>query len=311
VSQPPTGQPELYPRLAAYPRSAAIVAAAFISFSGIFYRLSGTSPLTATFFRCFYALPVLWLLARREERILGPRRTADRRLALIAGVLFALDLVTWSMAVDLVGAGLATVIANMQVVIVPLFGWFVLRERPEARVFVGIALVVVGMVLISGVLETGAYGDDPVGGVLFGVTAAFFYSGYLLLVRRGNPDHRIFGPLLEASASSAITALVLGAIVGTLVLAPSWPSHAWLFIVAMTSQVAGYGLVNVALPRLPAALTSILLMAQPVVTLVFAAILLDERPSTIQLAGVAFILGGIVVATARRPASAEPIPPEP
>jgi drug/metabolite transporter (DMT)-like permease len=303
--------PDLYPRLAGHPRLAAIVAAAFISCSGILYRLSGTSPLTATFFRCFYALPVLWLLARREERIVGPRRWVDRRLALVAGVFFALDLWTWSIAVDLVGAGLATVIANMQVVIVPLAGWLFLRERPDGRVFVGIALIVVGMMLISGIIEADAYGADPVGGVIFGVAAGVFYSAYLLLIRRGNPDHRIAGPLLEATASSALTALVVGLALGAIALGPVWPAHAWLFVVAMTSQVAGYGLVNVALPRLPAALTSILLMAQPVVTISIAWVVLDEHPSTLQFAGVALILVGIVIATAVRSPRQEPIPPEP
>ena len=302
---------ELYPRLAGHPRSAAVVAAGLLAFSGIFYRLSGASPATATLYRCLYAVPFLWLLARREDRALGSRTRRDRGIALLAGVFFALDLMTWSTAVDMVGAGLATVIANMQVVIVPLVGWALLGERPSARVFLGIGLVVVGTVLISGVIEEGAYGDDPVAGVIFGLLAAGFYSAYLLLIRRGNPDGRIAGPLLDASASSAATALVLGLALGGLVLLPSLPSHFWLFVVALTSQVAGYGLVNVALPRLPAALTSILLMAQPVVTITFAAIILAERPSPLQLAGVAFILGGIVVATIRRPATAEPILPEP
>jgi drug/metabolite transporter (DMT)-like permease len=167
------------------------------------------------------------------------------------------------------------------------------------------------MILISGVLETDAYGADPLGGVVFGLAAAAFYSAYLLLIRRGNPDHRFAGPLLDASASSALTAAVIGVIAGSLVLLPSWPAWGWLFVVAMTSQVAGYGLVNIALPRLPAALTSILLMFQPVVTIAFAAVILGERPSPLQLTGVALILTGIVIATLRREATAEPIPPEP
>jgi drug/metabolite transporter (DMT)-like permease len=167
------------------------------------------------------------------------------------------------------------------------------------------------MVLISGVLETDAYGADPVGGIVFGLAAAVFYSAYLLLIRRGNRDHRFAGPLLDASASSALTAAVIGTTLGSLVLLPSWPAWGWLFVVAMTSQVAGYGLVNIALPRLPAALTSILLMFQPVVTIVFAALILGERPSALQLGGVALILAGIVIATIRRPESSEPIPPEP
>ena len=73
---------------------------------------------------------------------------------------------------------------------------------------------------------------------------------------------------------------------------------AWLLVVALTSQVAGYGLINVSLPRLPAAVTSLLLLAQPVVTVVAAAVLLSEAPSPLQLVGVVLILGGLLVATA-------------
>jgi drug/metabolite transporter (DMT)-like permease len=47
------------------------------------------------------------------------------------------------------------------------------------------------------------------------------------------------------------------------------------------------------------------------VTIVFAALILGERPSALQLAGVALILTGIVIATIRRPPASEPIPPEP
>ncbi len=65
---------------------------------------------------------------------------------------------------------------------------------------------------------------------------------------------------------------------------------------ALTSQVAGYGLINLSLPRLPAAVTSVLLLIQPVITVVAAAILLGERPSTLQLLGVAALLVGVVIA---------------
>ena len=43
-----------------YPRAAAATAAVGISFAAILFVLSGASPSTATFFRCLYALPLLW-----------------------------------------------------------------------------------------------------------------------------------------------------------------------------------------------------------------------------------------------------------
>jgi drug/metabolite transporter (DMT)-like permease len=53
----------------------------------------------------------------------------------------------------------------------------------------------------------------------------------------------------------------------------------------------------VSLPRLPAVVTSIILLAQPVTTVVLSMILLGEAPSPGQLAGVALVVGGIAVAT--------------
>ncbi len=69
--------------LIAHPRLTALLGAVSISFSGILYRVSETTPETAAFFRCLYALPILLLAAWFERREVGalPRRS----LALAAG----------------------------------------------------------------------------------------------------------------------------------------------------------------------------------------------------------------------------------
>ncbi|HVA85548.1 MAG TPA: DMT family transporter, partial [Candidatus Saccharimonadales bacterium] len=89
---------------------------------------------------------------------------------------------------------------------------------------------------------------------------------------------------------------VAGVVVGDLDIIPSWPAHGWLFAVAITSQVVGYGLVNLSLPHLPAVVTSVLLLLQPALTVLFSAILLGEAPSALQLTGVALVMAGVVVA---------------
>ena len=47
-------------------------------------------------------------------------------------------------------------------------------------------------------------------------------------------------------------------------------------------------------------LTSVTLTLQPALSVVFAVILLNEAPSSLQLAGVAVIIAGVVLATAGR-----------
>ena len=85
------------------------------------------------------------------------------------------------------------------------------------------------------------------------------------MLRQINRDlRRPAGPLLDATAASAVVSAVAGALLGDVDLVPSWPSHAWLALLALTSQVLGWLLISVSLPRLPAALTSVLLLVQPV-----------------------------------------------
>src|SRR6266550_8818300 len=136
------------------PVPAVLVGAVAIAFSAVLFRLAHVSPSTGAFYRCVFALPPLWLLARREDRLYGRRTRRALGLAWVAGVFFAADLVLWHNAVEQVGAGLATVLGNTQVVLVGLIAWVVLRERPSNASLAAIPVVSVGIVLISGVLET-------------------------------------------------------------------------------------------------------------------------------------------------------------
>jgi drug/metabolite transporter (DMT)-like permease len=88
-------------------------------------------------------------------------------------------------------------------------------------------------------------------------------------------------------------------VIGDADLAPDWPGAGWLIVLALTSQVLGWLLITVSLPRLPAALTSLLLMFQPVGSVAFAAVILSESPSTLQLVGVAVVLAALLIATYR------------
>jgi drug/metabolite transporter (DMT)-like permease len=287
--------------LGSRPVVTAIAGAAVIAFSAILVRLAEVSPETAAVFRCVYALPALGALAWWERRRFGARPRRERGLGLAAGVFFIADLVFWHHAIANVGAGLGTVVANLQVVLVAFLAWALLGERPSNRVLAAVPVLVAGVLLISGVLENGAYGDDPARGTAFGILTTIAYAGFLLVLRQTNADsRRPAGPLFDATLSAAAVGIVSGAAYGALDLAPSWPAHGWLVLLALTSQVVGWLLISISLPRLPAALTSVLLLIQPVASVALAAIILGESPSALQIAGVVVILAGVVYATSRR-----------
>ncbi len=291
------------------PVRTAILGACTIAFSGVLVRLADVSPETAAVFRCVYALPVLGLLAWWERRRYGARPRRERVLGGVAGLLFAADLIFWHHSIADVGAGLATVLGNLQVVVVAFAAWAILGERPGARIIAAVPIVFGGAVLISGVLEEGAYGDDPMRGTVFGVLTTLAYSGFILVLRQTNADiRRPAGPLFDATLVSAVACAVVGATYGAVDLMPSWPAHAWLVALALSSQAMGWLLISISLPRLPAALTSVILLIQPVLAVGLAAVILDEAPSAVQIGGVLLVLIGVVYATsARRPAE-EPVP---
>ena len=55
---------------------------------------------------------------------------------------------------------------------------------------------------------------------------------------------------------------------------------------------------------MPAALTSVILLLQPVASVALASVVLDERPSPVQLIGCVIVLAGVVAATAGPAATA-------
>src|SRR5215218_6082283 len=234
------------------PALAAVAGALTIAFSAILVRLADVSPSTAAIFRCAYALPVLGALALWEDRRFGARGRRDRLLAAAAGVFFAGDLIFWHHAIEDVGAGLATVLGNLQVVIIPFAAWALLGERIERRILVALPLVCSGVVLISGTLV------------------------------------------------ATLVAVAAGLAVGDAELVPSWPAHAWLVTLALSSQVLGWLLITVSLPRPPAALTSVTLTIQPVGSVLLGVVLLGEDPTALQLAGVACIVAALLSIASRR-----------
>jgi drug/metabolite transporter (DMT)-like permease len=280
------------------PVLAAVLGAGSIAFSGVLVRLANVEPATAAIFRCVYALPLLGAIALMERRRYGPQPMAQLRLALLAGIFFALDLVIWHHTIGLVGAGLATVLGNTQVVFVALLAWWMLGERPPNRTLLAMPVVLAGVVLISGLIGKGAYGVNPGLGVITGLVVGLSYAGFLLVLRRGNADlRRPAGPLFGATLVGAFASLAMGIPLNEVNLVPSWPSHGYLLALALSSQVVGWLLISVSLPRLPAALTSVILTLQPIGAVLLAMFLLGESPSAFQLAGAGTILAGVLLAT--------------
>jgi drug/metabolite transporter (DMT)-like permease len=298
------------------PAVRAALGAACISSSAILVTLAHVGPATAAFYRCALALPALIPLAVAERRRRGPRPLENRLYALLAGLFLAVDLVLWNHSIADVGAGVATVLGNLQVLFVAVLAWLVLKERPARRFLTMLPVVFVGVVLVSGAVGGTTVGLDPAAGIGFGLGTSATYAVFLLLMRqKAGAGGHVAGPLTDATAGSAVGALVLGLAFGGFQFHLPWASFGWLLTLALLSQTGGWLLITSSLPKLPAALSSLLLLLQPAASILLAAVILGQRPTLLQIAGAVLVCGGVLavawVRSVRGQPPADRIRPQP
>src|SRR3954454_3288671 len=256
------------PRVRIDPRLVAVAGSLCIAFSPIFIALAGVSPGTATFFRCTLALPLLVPLAllerRRRRRAAGA--TGNRPLVLLAGgALLGVDMTLWAESVDAVGAGVSTVLVNVQVVILPLLAFLVLGERVRRGFVLAVPVMLAGVALAGGLVggEGAVSGPAPVRGTVTALTAAAAYAGYLLLVRLGAGPGQRFAPVAIATTGAAASSIVLGSLWQGVDLTPELRALGWLATLAVVGQVVGWVLIASALPRLASSTGASILLLQP------------------------------------------------
>lgn len=281
------------------PVLSAALGAACISASAILVTLARTDAVSTAFFRCALALPVLVPLAILEQRRLGRRPLRSRVSAGVAGIFLAVDLVLWNHAIADVGAGVATVLGNLQILFVAAFAWLILDERPHRRLVLMLPVVLAGVVLVSGMLGGGhGAGLHPAAGIGFGVATSAAYACFLLILRTaaGQSQH-VAGQLADATAGAAVGSLAIGLVLGGLQFDVPWHDLRWLLALAVISQSAGWLFITSSLPRLPAAVSSLVLLLQPAAALLLADVVLRERPAIVQVAGAALVCLGVVAGT--------------
>lgn len=276
-------------------RQLAVLGTIGISFSAILVKLSGASPAAAGFYRMAYAIPTLLLLA------LLLRKDAYRPLQPIgwlAGIVFALNLFLWHLSIKYIGAGIATVLANTQVIFIALLGWLLLSERPTRTAFLLLPFLFTGVILLTG-LDGQSFGSKPGLGVLFGVLSGLTSASYVLIFRQASRKLQPGGPpiglLLQTTTGAALAGLLLGPTFDpSFSLVIPWSSHAWLVLLALSAQVGGWLLLGQALRTLSALETAVIMLLQPVLALAWGWLIFGETSSSIQSVGVAIVLISMV-----------------
>lgn len=291
---------------------AAVLAGALcLSVSAILVKVAGVDAATTAMLRCALAVLVLAPLALGERYRGGPLSRAGTGWSVLGGVALGVDYAAWTAAIYQVGAGISTVLINVQVLVLPLLALLVDREPVARRFFWALPLMLIGMSLVGGLWGTATPGLRVLSGTLLGLLAGLGYGIYLFLTRRatrGEP-RRVVQPLAWATASAAVTTAVIAPWTGGLhltgITVRSW---ALLVVLAVLGQVLAWLLIHHGSVRLTPSTTATLLLIQPVLALGLSAVVLSEYPTSLQLLGAAAVIAAVAVSSTAAPSRFPPGP---
>jgi len=272
---------------------------------------SGIDAEQLTQVRCAGALLGLVLIALVTRPATLRLRRDELPLIVALGVV-GLALVQWSyfFAIHRVAIGIALVIQFVGPILVALWARFVYGEHVRARIWVALALAVLGLPLIVEIWET----DRPnAAGLAAAGLAALTYAAYILLaergVRRRDPISLSAWGFLFATAFWSVLSpwwnfpggrvgqdvSLLGNLASDHL--PVWALMAWMIVLG---TIIPFALVVAALQRISATRAGITAMLEPVVAVIVAWAWLGESLDPLQLSGGAVTLAGVSLALSSR-----------
>ena len=273
-----------------------VLGAIAIAFSPIFVRFSDVDPIITAFYRIFLSLPFFLFFSSTKliEKINFNVFKNHFLLIFISGLFFALDLICWHWSIKLTTVSKATFLSNLAPIVVIMYALFFLKERFSKFFVIAVLLSISGMFLLLG--ESFKFNKTQFIGDLLGVLTALWYGSYIVTIsqlrKKFNSTTIMF---LSGSVSSAL--VFIAALLFEQNLIPqSVFTITILFLLGFICQFMGQTFITYSLAYLPASLSSLSLLIQPVTATILAYLFFEEKLTLIQFMGSILILIGIYIA---------------
>ncbi|MFE6762055.1 EamA family transporter [Streptomyces sp. NPDC057689] len=210
------------------------------------------------------------------------------------------------------GAGLSSLVLQVQAVFTALFAALALGERPGRTKVLGMAVALAGIGVAA--VDEGASG--PVLAFVVVIAAAACWGVSNVLTRKAAPpdplNFMVWVSTVPVLPLLGLSLLFEGwdrdraALTGL-----DWSGAGTIVYVAWIATVFGFGAWGLLLSRYPASSVAPFTLLVPVFGMSSAALLLDESVSGLRWCAAALLVGGVAVtsmAGARRKAAPEPVP---
>ncbi|MEK4841384.1 DMT family transporter [Bacillus sp. FSL L8-0152] len=266
------------------------LAICFLATGGIFVKLSDLPPINTGFYRVLLSIPLLLPFVWKELNKVSKK---DILLILLAGVFLAGDLILWNVSFYYTSVANANLLANLVPLVIIPFSFFIFKEKITRTFFIGSIITISGViVLVSGkaVITT-----DNLFGDMLAFLTAFFYAFFLLTVYKVRERVSASIIMFVSAFGSAVT-IFIAMFFTEGVYIPSSSSE-WLPLIglAIFSQILGQGLLSFCLGKVNVALSSILVLLQPIVAAIYAWFIFTQKLTIVEIMGMLISLVGIYI----------------
>jgi len=284
-----------------------LTAAAGFSTTGIFAKLAYAAHVhvaTLLSLRFLVASALLWLVIAGTRQPLPSKRTL--LLGLLLGLVgYGLQVTLLFLSLKRIDAALSSLLFYSYPAMVTVGAVLLGRERMTRRRGIALAVAMAGVLLV---FSTAASSRRDTTGVLLSVASALVYAALILIADRLG---REVGPLVLSTlvpTGAAVTFVLGGLLLGDLrldVTLPGWEAMLGLALVATVVPLAAF---YAGIARVGPSTASILLTVEPALTVVLAAVVLNERLGPPQLVGGLLVLAAVLVLQLQRRGGAIPAP---
>ena len=281
---------QIYAKAPALAFAALVAGNICIAFGPLLVRLSDTGPIATGFWRLALAVPILVLIGHKAGFRIRTMPIKLLGLVLLAGFLFAVDIVAWHIGIFQTKLGNATLLANCASLLLAIYGIYLARQFPPPMQVIAIVLAFAGSALLMG--QSFELSPQHLQGDLLSLLAGLFYTLYLLAMIRVRETTESWSSLALASASAAVFLLIAAWVAGEQIIPTNWVP---LLILALSSQVLGQGFLTYALPHFSPLIIGLALLLQPALSALAGWIAFNEAMTPLDYVGGAMVMAALVL----------------
>ncbi len=270
------------------------IGSAFIAFSPFFVEFSKVGAIANSFYRLLFGgIFLLAIAIFKKEKMPGIGAWA---LGAVAATVMSLEMVVWNQSILYIGPGLATVLANLEIIFLILIDILFFKEKLPTW-FASVSFgCIIGVSLIVYPMLTGDY---FLGGLL-GLSASLIFSIYAILLK-----------VIQSREGSVLSTLPIICLFGSIILGvaiaktgatfhiPDVQSFFCLAGNGICCQAIGWFFITHGMKQISLSLAGLVMMIQPALTFLIDCLVLGRNTDVLQITGCVILICMIYYSTTK------------